>query len=112
MKEEFLKNDNGKPTFELIPFELLADVNKVLQHGLKYGLNNWRKPEGYKASRCFNALLRHMFAWWRGEDIDKESGISHLAHAMCNLLFLMYHFKEGNGDDRPVGFGKPQKENK
>lgn len=108
-KEEFLKNDSGKPTFELIPFELLADVNKVLEHGRRtYGANNWRKPEGFKMSRCFNALLRHMFAWWRGEDLDPQTHICHLAHAMCNLLFLMYHFQLKNGDDRPIGFGKPE----
>ena len=108
MKKEFLKNDKDKPTFELLPIDLLADVNKVLQHGcIRYGLNNWRKAEGFKFSRCYNALLRHMFAWWQGEDNDRETGISHLAHAMCNLLFMMYHFKNNKqADDRPIGFGK------
>lgn len=103
MTEKFSKNDKEKPTFELLPFELLADVNKVLQHGQRvYGTNNWRHKEGFKYSRCYNALLRHMFAWWRGEDIDLESGISHLAHAMCNLIFLTYHSKvNAEGDDRP-----------
>lgn len=103
MNKTFAKNDKGKPTYELIPFDLLDDVNKVLQHGQKiYGTNNWQKTEGFKLSRCYNALLRHMFAWWRGEDIDPESGISHLAHAMCNLLFLTYHFRYTKGcDDRP-----------
>jgi len=111
---EFLKNDKEKPTFDLLPIELLADVNKVLEHGRdKYGLNNWCKPDGFKYSRCYNALLRHMFAWWRGEDNDKETGISHLAHAMCNLIFLMYHFKNNKQtDDRPIGFGKPKEKKK
>lgn len=108
MKDVFKKNDDGKPTFELIPFDLLADVNKVLQHGQRvYGTGNWRKPDGFKLSRCYNALLRHMFAWWKGEDNDPQTGISHLAHAMCNLLFMMYHFKNNKkSDDRPVGFGE------
>lgn len=103
-KTEFKKNDKGKPTFELIPFELLAEVNKVLEHGKKtYGLLNWQKKEGFVFSRPFNALLRHMFAWWRGEDNDPETGLSHLSHAMCNLLFLMYHFQNNKeADDRPV----------
>lgn len=102
--QEFLKNDKEKPTFELLPLDLLADVNKVLQFGAKkYKVNNWRKQSGFKLSRCYNALLRHMIAWWFGEDLDKETGISHLAHAMCNLLFLMYHFKNNkNADDRPI----------
>lgn len=102
---EFLKNDTGKPQFELLPFDLLSDVNMVLQHGKsKYGECNWMKKEGFKMSRCYNALLRHMFAFWiKHEDNDPETGISHLAHAMCNLLFLVYHFKNNKeADDRPV----------
>ena len=101
---EFQKTDKGKPTFELLPFELLADVNKVLQHGkIRYGLNNWRKSEGFKYSRVYNALLRHIFAWWiKGEDNDPETGLSHLSHAMCNLLFLKYHLKNKEADDRPI----------
>lgn len=102
-KKVFAKADTGKPGFELLPIWLMDDVNKVLRHGAdKYGVLNWQKTEGFKLSRCYNALLRHMFAWWRGEDIDPESGISHLAHAMCNLLFLTYHFRYTKGcDDRP-----------
>lgn len=103
-EEKFLKFDGGKPTFELLPLELLSDVNLVLQHGAqKYGVNNWIRPDGFKLSRCYNALLRHLFAWWRGEDKDPDTGISHLAHAACNLLFMMYHFKNNKtADDRPV----------
>lgn len=103
-EKAFLKNDNGKPTFELLPISLLAETNKVLQHGAnKYGVNNWRKKEGFKYSRCYNALLRHMLAWWFGEDCDKETGLSHLSHAMCNLLFLEYHFHNNKeADDRPI----------
>ena len=103
MSSEFQKTDNGKPTYDLLPFELLAETNKVLEHGkVKYGILNWQKKEGFKYSRCFNALLRHMFAWWKGEDYDKETGLCHLSHAMCNLLFLMYHFKYNKeADDRP-----------
>lgn len=110
MTDKFLKNDAEKPTFDLLPLELLADVDKVLHYGAKkYGSpGNWKQLEGFKYSRAYNALLRHMIAWHNGEDNDPETGISHLAHAMCNLLFLMYHFQLKNGDDRPIGFGKPE----
>lgn len=107
-EKEFKKNDTGKPTFDLLPLDLFEDVNKVLEHGAKkYGINNWRKKEGFKLSRCYNALLRHLIAWWAGENNDKETGISHLAHAMCNLIFLMYHFKNNKeADDRPIWKGE------
>ena len=39
------------------------------------------------------ACHRHLQAWWSGERLDKESGLPHLAHAVCCLLFLMW------GDD-------------
>ena len=109
MRSEFLKKDEGKPGFELLPIELLSEVNLVLRHGArKYGVCNWCKKEGFVYSRCYNALWRHMLAWWRGEDNDKETGLSHLSHAMCNLLFLMYHFKYNNkeADDRPIYKGE------
>ena len=104
----FKKNDSGKPTFELLPIDLLSDVNKVLQHGARaYGVGNWRKTDGFKLSRVYNALLRHMFAFWRGESIDPDSGLSHLDHAMCNLLFMKYHFLNNpEADDRPIRDGE------
>ena len=107
-EQEFLKNDSGKPTYELLPFELLSEVNLVLVHGrIKYGVCNWMKKDGFKLSRCYNALLRHMFAFWKGENNDPETGLSHLSHAMCNLLFLMYHFRNNKiSDDRPIFKGE------
>jgi hypothetical protein len=47
----------------------------------------------------FAALLRHLFAWWRGEELDPESGLSHLAHAGCCLMFLMEYRRNGWGTD-------------
>ena len=106
MTEKFLKKDDGKPTFDLLPLDLLSDVNLVLHYGAKKygGPHNWKKAEGFKFSRAYNALLRHMIAWNFREDNDPETGLSHLAHAMCNLLFLTYHFrynKTTETDDRP-----------
>ena len=100
---EFKKNDAGKPQFDLLPLDLLSGVNSVLQHGAnKYGVGNWKKQD-FVMSRAYNALLRHMIAFWGGEDKDKETGLSHLDHAMCNLLFLKYHHKNTPAsDDRPV----------
>ena len=53
----------------------------------KYGAQNWRK--GLKFSRLTSATLRHLLSWNEGEDYDNESGLSHIAHAACNLLFLL-----------------------
>lgn len=54
----------------------------------KYGRNNWRK-DGVIASIYVDALLRHVFAWFEGEEYDTESGVPHLGHALANLAILI-----------------------
>ena len=49
-------------------------------------LNNWRQG-GMRWGQVFASLQRHLWAWWRGEDKDPESGLSHLAHATANVMF-------------------------
>ena len=96
--------NDGKPDYSLIPMHLLADTARVLTYGSnKYKAWNWCK--GMKWSIPFACLCRHMFAWFRGEENDAESGLPHLAHAMCNLLMLV-HYKDfyKEGDDRPKEF--------
>ena len=96
-----IKYDQDKPRVELLPVEALEEIAKVLTFGaIKYNDNNWR--EGFQWSRIYGALLRHLFAFMRGEDYDKESGISHLGHMGACALFLITHQKLGLGkDDRP-----------
>lgn len=83
------KFDSGKPAMSLIPYKPLAEVAKVLMFGAeKYGRDNWKG--GFKYTRLVDAVLRHVNQWKEGEDLDDESGISHLAHAVCGLLFLLF----------------------
>jgi len=71
----------------------------VLTYGsIKYEDNNWMHVNPPK-DRYFSAMIRHITAWKGGERIDKESGLSHLAHAGCCLLFLMWFDNEGIDDD-------------
>lgn len=96
--------DQDKTDWSLLPMDALEEVVKVLEFGaVKYDRNNWRRGEGFKYSRVVNSLLRHTYAWMRGEDLDPESGYSHLAHMGCNVLFLLYYnrYKERfKNDDR------------
>ena len=101
---EGVKADDGKIPFDLWSPYAIEDTAKVLQFGAsKYEPYNWTK--GIKYSRVFSALLRHIWAWWRGERNDTETGLHHLAHAMCCLMFLL-HYEVGptnyaEYDDRP-----------
>lgn len=83
------KHDAGKPRLDLLPVNALIEVGHVLSHGAaKYGENSWKGVKPF-ASRYTAALLRHLFARMRGELIDSESGLPHLAHVACNALFLL-----------------------
>lgn len=103
-KREALKFDNDKPDYSLLPKAALDETCRALTFGAdnKYGRHNWRA--GLEYSRIYAAAMRHMTAFNEGEDNDPESGLSHIAHALCCLMFLMSYIKEGNGqDDRYKG---------
>ena len=86
--EEGRKNDTGKLRFDLLPVRALEQVAEIYTYGAtKYDDNNWRR--GLQWGRVFGALMRHMWAFWRGEDVDEESGLPHLAHAAWGCLTLL-----------------------
>lgn len=83
------KFDADKTQYHYMPLHSLEQINQVLMHGAnKYGAENWRQVEGWE-HRYYNAALRHIFAHRQGEKLDPESGKSHLAHAICSLIFLI-----------------------
>lgn len=84
-----LKLDGGKPRLSLLPWRAIAKVVDVLEYGArKYAVDNWQKvPEPRR--RYFDAAQRHLVSWWDGEANDEESGLPHLAHAACCVLFLL-----------------------
>lgn len=85
------KFDGGKLEYGLLPPHALEETVKVLTFGAqKYERDNWQKVPDSKR-RYFDALQRHVWAWKTGEQNDPESGIHHLAHAMCCLMFLYEH---------------------
>jgi len=74
---------------DLVPGAPLRSVAMVLGYGAqKYAPGNWLHVEGGRW-RYFAAAVRHMVAWWLGERFDPESGLHHLAHAICCLMFAM-----------------------
>ena len=92
------KDDQDKLRYDLIPPELLEEVARVLTYGaVKYSERNWER--GMSWGRPFGALMRHMWAWWKGENCDPETGYSHLAHALCCITFLMTYERRGIGKD-------------
>lgn len=84
-----VKHDAGKDRWDLLPLTAVREVVRVLTYGAqKYAPDQWRVvPE--PRPRYYAAAQRHLSAWWLGEAVDAESGLPHLAHAACCLLFLL-----------------------
>jgi hypothetical protein len=95
-----LRYNNGKVRFDLISPFAEEQLAKVLTLGAeKYAPRNWES--GMKWTTVLQSLLRHVHAFKKGEDYDSETGLLHMAHAMCNIMFLLeYHKIYPQGDDR------------
>lgn len=88
------KYDGSKPRWDLLPFKQVEDVVRVLTFGAeKYDDDNWQAVSGAE-KRYLSAALRHIAAYAEGERLDSESGLPHLAHAACCILFLMWFDEE------------------
>ena len=86
---EGIKYDSEKPKMNLLPPKAIVEISKVLTFGAaKYDAENWRKLDDLQ-NRYTAGALRHIFAHMDGEELDPETNLSHLAHAMCCLLFKL-----------------------
>ena len=89
MSSEGIKYDSAKPKMNLLPPKAIVEVAKVLTFGAeKYDAENWRKLDDLQ-NRYTAGALRHIFAHMDGEKLDPETGLSHMAHALCCLLFKL-----------------------
>ena len=92
------KLDSGKRRWDLMPPNVVGAVVDVLTKGAeKYSPNNWQKVPNAR-ERYYSAMMRHIDAWWGGEQTDSETGLHHLAHVACNAFFLMWF----DGQDEEV----------
>lgn len=83
-----MKYDCDKPDMSLLSPVALTELAKVLSFGkAKYAAHNWRG--GISTSRLLAATLRHVLAYLGGENKDPETGLSHIAHAMCCCMFII-----------------------
>ena len=93
-----VKQDTGKLRYDLLPFDAVDEVVKILNYGIKKYPNpeeNWRdnsKPEDIKRYKA--AMLRHMSELQQGRTHDIESGLHHMAHIATNSLFIIALLKQ------------------
>lgn len=94
-----------KVPLHAIPVRPLLEVGlAMLEGGRKYGTHNYRAV-GVRMSTYYDAVMRHMMAWWEGEDNDPDSGVSHLVKAIACLFVVRDSMHMENCiDDRPIQY--------
>ncbi|MCF6159519.1 MAG: hypothetical protein E3K32_13335 [wastewater metagenome] len=98
MQKQARKFDTGKARYALIPPGALEELARVYTMGaMKYEDNDWLR--GMDFDRVFSAIQRHLWAFWGGENLDEESGLSHLAHAAWGCFALFEYLRLGLGVD-------------
>ena len=97
-----------KVPFSTVSAPVMKKVGLAMLEGArKYGRHNYRAV-GVRGSVYYDAFLRHITAWWEGEDIDPASGIHHLGKAMACLAVVRDSMMVGNWtDDRPPRYPNP-----
>ena len=92
----------AKPKLSDTPTIGIRELGRVHTMGsLKYGRFNWR-DHTVSSSVYYDAAMRHLMAWFEGEDVDPESGIDHRAHVMACMNILMdAEEHEKLNDNRP-----------
>lgn len=109
-EDKGIKHDQGKPDWTLLDKTAIDEVAKVLMFGAqKYERDNWRK--GLSKERLLAGVYRHIASSNNGELKDPESGISHLAHAICGLMFAL-HFEVKNDSETAHNMPKPKAQRK
>lgn len=95
-----VKYDGQKPDMYLLPPLATLEVGKVLTYGAnKYSPDNWRKLDNLQ-ERYSSAAMRHLLAHMSGEANDEETDMSHLAHAICCLLFKLEDELLGQSEEK------------
>lgn len=96
-----MRKDDGKSRFDLIPPEPLFALGDLYAAGArKYSPRGWE--EGMSWGRCFGAMMRHAWKFWRGENVDPETGAHHMIAVAWNAFAIFVYFERNIGiDDRP-----------
>lgn len=105
LKHTAVKYDKGKVDWMILPLHSLERIAEVFKYAEenKYSRFNFAMGDGLAYSRIINSTVRHLFDFAKGEDIDKETGLNHIAHAGANILMLLHYIQNKErycNDDR------------
>jgi hypothetical protein len=95
-----------KPSMSVVPPAALVPLMKAMADGAqKYGAFNWR-DKTVSSTVYYDAAMRHLMAWFDGEESAADSGVHHLGHVMaCCAIILDAQASATINDNRPRAGG-------
>ena len=91
-EDRALRHNEGKLRMDLIDPSTVKALAEILTIGAeKYDEHNWKKGDNWSVP--YASLMRHLMAFWGGENLDPESSKNHLKHALANISFLLYYYE-------------------
>ena len=86
------KEIKGKEKLRLIPRKAMVAGARVREYGIdKYNGDNYQQVP---AIEFVDATLRHIYKYLEGQQIDPESGLPHLHHALCSMMLAVAVLKD------------------
>ena len=84
-----MRFNEGKRKWSLVDFKSLEPMIEALEYGAeKYSPDGWKK--GYDKKEILESMMRHIASLMDGEEVDTESGVSHMGHIQVNAMFYNY----------------------
>jgi hypothetical protein len=78
-------------SYDLVPFQEFVDSYvRVAEFGAKK-CEPWNWSKGLSRVQILGSLIRHTFAYLRGEETDKDSGLNHTDHIVWNAVALVHN---------------------
>jgi hypothetical protein len=100
-RDQGIKQDEGKPRWELVPMKALEGIPKVMQDAIeptkehpegRYEIHSWQKVDPL---RYFGAMMRHIVDLQTGEELTRDTLQEHIDAILTNAMFLSYFLKTG-----------------
>ena len=92
-KKGLAKSIEGKLRTDLVEPEWIEAIAEVMTYSsTKYDERSWQSCDrGDSFTVDYAAAMRHLLKWRKGQMIDEQSGLSHLAHAAADILIMLWH---------------------
>ena len=100
-RNQVIKQDSGKPRWELVPMKALEGIPIVMADAIepteqfpegRYEIHSWQKVD---PTRYLAALVRHVIELQAGQEFTEDTGMRIIDAILTNAMFLSWFIQNG-----------------